>query len=656
MSSGCLISHMKSHWRRHLPYLLLLLISTAFLIVSSLLHHHALGTGYDLGIYDQVIWNLSHGRIWETTLVYETGGYYDHFEPILVLLTPLYWLWPNVQVLLVVQAIALALGSLPIYLYAYVRFVNLVPANRSMAIALALAAIYLAFPAMHHANLNDFHEVALLPPLVGFALYGLLRGRPRVLFIFLALCLIVKEDFGVTAMAISLYIILFKPKGFTRRQGVVLGALVLIWVWLVLNVFYPGLTRGMSYPFVERRYAWLAATPQGALKVVLTKPWVLIPPLTEPPKLMFLIRLFGPLLFLPLLGWPVIGLAFPILIYLMLSTYQPQWSIQSYYNPPLLPFLFFGLIEALHGLYRLASRHRGRASARRVLAALIAAVAVAVGIAYYLDAPGPGSRVFNPESFRVTPRVLAANEIMAHVPADASLSTEWPLISHLSHRRQIYTMLARPATPPAYLLTEPKPGAEGAPGFPFAAPDGWPPVYHEYDPVASVGPFQLQSLQRSIPMTLLPAVQPRPTPLNLAGYAWLGGDAEGGLSPSVAPAQVARLLLAWQRTGKLDRRYVFFVHLLDPVRKQADGTPAIVTQSGHEGGDGSYPTIYWESWTAPGVVLDEQRLEIPSETPPGTYGVWAGVYDKETGQRVELGGPGQTLVHVDDLVVQLVQE
>jgi hypothetical protein len=49
--------------------------------------------------------------------------------------------------------------------------------------------------------------------------------------------------------------------------------------------------------------------------------------------------------------------------------------------------------------------------------------------------------------------------------------------------------------------------------------------------------------------------------------------------------------------------------------------------------------------------LDEQRLEIPPETPPGSYGVWAGAYDKETGRRVELGGPGQTLVHVGDLTV-----
>jgi hypothetical protein len=151
-------------------------------------------------------------------------------------------------------------------------------------------------------------------------------------------------------------------------------------------------------------------------------------------------------------------------------------------------------------------------------------------------------------------------------------------------------------------------------------------------------------------MTLLPVVAPRPVPLDLAGYAWLD-SADGAEPPVVAPGEAARLMLAWKRTGKLDQRYVFFVHLLDPSRRQADGAPTILTQSGHEGGDGRYPTIYWETWTNPAVVLDEQRLEIPPETPPGSYGVWAGAYDKETGQRVELGGPGQTLVHVGDLTV-----
>jgi hypothetical protein len=63
-----------SRWR-HLPYLILLVGGAVFLITEALLNHRALGTGYDLGIYDQVVWNMAHGRPFATTLVYETNGY-----------------------------------------------------------------------------------------------------------------------------------------------------------------------------------------------------------------------------------------------------------------------------------------------------------------------------------------------------------------------------------------------------------------------------------------------------------------------------------------------------------------------------------------------------------------------------------------------------
>jgi len=38
---------MRAGWRRHLPYLSLLVTGTGLLIVLSLLQHRALGTGYD---------------------------------------------------------------------------------------------------------------------------------------------------------------------------------------------------------------------------------------------------------------------------------------------------------------------------------------------------------------------------------------------------------------------------------------------------------------------------------------------------------------------------------------------------------------------------------------------------------------------------------
>ncbi len=635
--------NLKRQARAHWPYIFLLLAGTTFLIVSALLNHRGLGTGYDLGIYDQTIWNLAHGRIWMTTLVYETNGYYDHFEPILALIAPLYWLWPDVRVLLIVQALALALGSLPIYLYARRRFQSW---EFGHALAPVIAAAYLAYPALHNANLNDFHEVSLLPPLLGFALYGLLTGRRRLLWVFLALCLMVKEDFSVTFLMFGLYISAFRPAGFRRRDGARVAAAAVIWMLLVLYVLYPAATRGMPYPFVARRYPWLGDSPESAVTVLLIRPWIMLPYLTQTPKLLFVLRLMGPLLFLPLLGWPVILLAVPVLVYLMLSNYEPQWSVQSYYNPPLLPTLFFGLIVALERLRSWLGRPRLAAGLQVGMACLIVA---GVGASYGLDAPGPGSRRFTPERFSVTPRVEAAQRLLARIPPTASVSAIWPLVPHLSQRQRIYTVLARPKTPTDFIALEESPGAEGAPIYPYAAPDLWPPVYYEYMPVAAEGPFRLLAYRRAVAMTLLAEAEPAGRPLSLAAYAWL--DA-GGDPPVVRAGEAARLMLAWRRTGPLDRRYVVFVHLLkDGSPAAANGLPDSVTQSGHEPGDGHFPTIYWETWTRPAIVLDEQRLEIPPETPVGVYYAWAGAYDKATGDRIELGGPGQTLQLVGPLRV-----
>lgn len=632
-------------------FVILLCLGAAFLTISALLNHRGLGTGYDLGIYDQTIWNLAHGRIWMTTLVYETAGYYDHFEPILALIAPLYWLWPDVRALLIVQSLALALGSLPIYLYARRRFQSW---EFGSALALVIAAAYLAYPALHNANLNDFHEVSLLPPLLGFALYGLLSGRRRVMWVFLALCLMVKEDFSVTFLMFGLYIVAFRPAGFRRRDGVLVAGAAVIWMLLVLYVLYPAATRGMPYPFVARRYPWLGDSPESAATVLLTRPWIMLPYLAQTPKLLFVLRLMGPLLFLPLLGWPVILLAIPVLVYLMLSNYEPQWSVQSYYNPPLLPTLFYGLILALSHVRGWMAC--GRRRLRLVQIVMIGLLMVGVGGSYRLDAPGPGSRNFTPQRFSVTPRVEAARRIMAQISPDASVSAVWPLVPHLSQRERIYTVLARPKLPTDFIALEESPAAEGAPIYPYAAADLWPPVYYEYTTVTAEGPFRLLAYRRAVAMTPLAEAEPPSRPLSLAAYAWLDHQLPTRQRVSnyhtVRAGEAARLMLAWRRTGPLDRRYVVFVHLLqDGSPAAANGLPDSVTQSGHEPGDGRFPTIYWETWTRPAIVLDEQRLEIPPETPVGVYYAWAGAYDKATGDRIELGGPAQTLRLVGPLRV-----
>jgi hypothetical protein len=240
---------------------------------------------------------------------------------------------------------------------------------------------------------------------------------------------------------------------------------------------------------------------------------------------------------------------------------------------------------------------------------------------------------------------------MAQVPATAAVSAVWPLVPHLSQRERIYTVLARPVQPTDFILVEETPGSEGAPIYPFAAPPGSPPIYHEYSELAASGPFRLLQHARALEMIPIPEPKPRPHPLSLAAYAWLDQD-NPEEAPVVRAGEAVRLMLGWRRTSALDRRYVMFVHVLPGCGPEAaNGLPQIIAQSGHEPGDGRWPTTFWQTWTEPGVVLDEQRIEIPADAEAGTYCAWAGVFDKETGERIQLGGEGHTLALIGPLTV-----
>jgi mannosyltransferase len=101
-----------------------------------------------------------------------------------------------------------------------------------------------------------------------------------------------------------------------------------------------------------------------------------------------------------------------------------------------------------------------------------------------------------------------------------------------------------------------------------------------------------------------------------------------GYSPpddQVAAGDIAQVSLFWQAEQALNRRYKTFVHVLD-------GANHIVGQRDAEPGGGARPTTQW----APGeLVADHLGVPIHPATPPGSYRIEAGMYDAETGRRLE---------------------
>ena len=85
----------------------------------------------------QAVWSTAHGDFLSVTDVHgeQISRLGSHFDPILALLAPLWWLWPDPELLLVVQAVAVASGALPVFWLArkHISSADLIQAGRAGA-------------------------------------------------------------------------------------------------------------------------------------------------------------------------------------------------------------------------------------------------------------------------------------------------------------------------------------------------------------------------------------------------------------------------------------------------------------------------------------------------------------------------------------------
>ena len=139
-----------------------------------ILRHRTFGSGrFDLGNMTQAVWSTAHGDFLSVTDVHgeQISRLGSHFDPILAALAPLWWVWPDPELLLVVQAIAVASGAIPVYWLARKHFDAEWPAA-------ALAVAYLAYPPVQWLTMSDFHPVALACPLLLYAWWHLDETTP----------------------------------------------------------------------------------------------------------------------------------------------------------------------------------------------------------------------------------------------------------------------------------------------------------------------------------------------------------------------------------------------------------------------------------------------------------------------------------------------
>lgn len=394
----------------------------------SVLRHRAFNTGrFDLGNMVQAVWSTAQGDPLRVTDLAgeQVSRLGSHTDAILAAFAPLWLVWPSPEMLLVVQAMLVALGALPVFWLARKHLED----ERT---ALGFSLAYLLYPAAQWLTLNEFHPVALATPLLLFAFWYLDEDRFLPFALFAALAASTKEEIPLVLAAFGLWYALARRRFAVGAVILVLGAAASV---VAVEVVVPHF-KGEASSFYSR-YENVGGSPGGVVETAVTDPLRVLGEAFSTRDVRYLAHLLLPLGGLWLLAPLALIGALPELALNLLSENPFQASIYFHYTAGLIPALF---AASVLGAKRLVGR---RPSVLPWLGPALVALAVVANFRLgAIPAWGylPGGEDFQRSSINVTAHDRIAERALRLIPGGAVVSTTNSLGAHLSERRRVLSL------------------------------------------------------------------------------------------------------------------------------------------------------------------------------------------------------------------------
>lgn len=384
-----------------LPGLLLAVAVMALYTYYSLQQmKHWITPSWDLAIFTQMAQAYSQFSVPIVTIKgpdFNLWG--DHFHPILVLLGPIYALFPSPTTLLVVQNALVAFASFAIVRFTQRAFAlaqktedaqksgpaqNAQSAKRQGVIptitGLLLGAGFALSFGVQQAIAAQFHEVAFAVPLLAMSLGYLVlasrvSGTERARYLAYACwwalpIAFVKEDMGITAATIGLIIFIrtgwlstavdiLMPRlsagtpapmrtrmqqlysSWARTPAVAESTMVMVWgvFWSVVAIYVilPYFNSGGNFDYADKvNFSAALGDPFGSALQMLSNNTKL--------------TTLGLLLITGAVLWaisPLAAIALPTLAWRLLSTMESYWASTWHYSLVLMPVVFLALLDAV---------------------------------------------------------------------------------------------------------------------------------------------------------------------------------------------------------------------------------------------------------------------------------------------------------------------
>ena len=195
--------NLKEQIRHSIPAVIVVVIGAWVMIYYSIVQWETMKPvpSWDLAIFSELAKAYAH---FQAPIVPVKGDGYnllgDHFHPILLLLGPIWRLFPTPLSLLITQDLLLAVSAWPL--------TRLASRLTNQWVAGALGLVYVLSWGMQGAVEAQFHEIAFAMPMLAYASVAFVERRWVAVTAWSAPLVLVKEDMGLTVLMIGVAVIL----------------------------------------------------------------------------------------------------------------------------------------------------------------------------------------------------------------------------------------------------------------------------------------------------------------------------------------------------------------------------------------------------------------------------------------------------------------
>lgn len=425
-----------------LPFALTVVAATGtvlYFAYYTIQHHYRLQTSsWDLAIFDNMMWNLCRGEWFKASPDLGRTGSHIQFHATFVayLLLPFYALRQQADTLLFLQALIVGSGAIPLYLLGKLK-------TQSGFIGLLLAVAYCLHGPLHGPVFYDFHFLTLAPFFVWWVLYFFETGRRKLLVVAFVVTLLLREDVAACLSLAGLYLLVGRQRPWWAFWGGLLAAVYFVAMKFAIMPLHRSAADKETFTWMFKD---LVATGSqgygGVLKTILTNPLYALNAMLEQEKVSYLLKMFGPVLLLPLRSARPWILFVPAALFTLLSSgYKPLYQTYFQYTSNWTPYLFYATAVVLG---ELRAAPNGRVRQRAAGWALAAA---AVLFSYHHGA------ILQQENFRGGFRNVSFErteadkkkyaelmELVRMIPKTASVAATETEAPHVSNRADCFTM------------------------------------------------------------------------------------------------------------------------------------------------------------------------------------------------------------------------